>query len=43
MPINPETVELTGITELFLLYCGMEIAEGSFQVFNLNGRDSIHA
>jgi hypothetical protein len=39
---NPESAELTGNTGLFVLCCGMKIAEGSFQVFNPNGRDSIH-
>jgi hypothetical protein len=42
MTVNPESVELTGYTGLFLLYYGMKIAEWSFQVFNLNGRVFIH-
>jgi hypothetical protein len=39
MTVNPESKELAG---LFLIYCGMKIAEGGFQVFNINGRASIH-
>jgi len=32
MTVNPESVELTGYTGIFLIYRGMKIAEGDFQI-----------